>query len=250
MHAHTHATSVRWSWWHSPSVRPGVYGCRVAAWHLQKGRLCLALAARQGGFQEVLYEGSAGATHSATVHKPSAAQLARWKAPTGNGSLPGLSVASDSFNLANICSVHLHVQSHQRSSGSQRLYRSLQKKAEWLSDAYMSFANTFELNSAALFLIHTHKMRRPRPCKWIPQSQWQFHKPSHLVLMNCGVANCIARWPEISSLETNKKKTKPKKGKTQTFKETHSWDIAKTGMIHQLENRCIEFAFILLWNIN
>lgn len=38
--------------------------------------------------------------------------------------------AAGSFNTANICSVHLHMQSHQRSSGSQRPQRSLQKKAE------------------------------------------------------------------------------------------------------------------------
>lgn len=106
-----------------------MYGRRVSAWHLQKRRLHLALAARQGGFREVLREGSAGATHAATAHKPSAAQLARCKAPTGDSSLPGLSAAAGSFNTANIRSVHLHVQSHQRSSGSQRPQRSLQKKA-------------------------------------------------------------------------------------------------------------------------
>lgn len=67
LHARTHATSVRWSWWYSPSVRPGVSGCRVAAWHLRKERLRLALAASQGGFQEALHGGSAGATQFATA---------------------------------------------------------------------------------------------------------------------------------------------------------------------------------------
>lgn len=37
---------------------------------------------------------------------------------------------------------------------------------------------------------------------------------SHFIGMNCSVANCIAQWPEISSSETNKQKTKPKKAKT------------------------------------
>lgn len=39
-------------------------------------------------------------------------------------------------------------------------------------------------------------------------------QPSHFTGMNRGVANWIAQWPEISSLETNKQKTKPKKAKT------------------------------------
>lgn len=79
------------------------------------------------------------------------------------------------------------------------------KKAALHSDAHnMSFA------SATLFLIHTGETRG----NWDSASgSHQFYQLLHFVLMNLAVANCIAWWPEISSLETNKKKTKPKKAK-------------------------------------
>lgn len=84
--------------------------------------VCLALVARQGGFQEVLHKVPDEATHITRVHKPHIAQLAWWKAQPGNSSLPGLSAAADTFYIAYICSVHLGMQSPQRPSASQRLH--------------------------------------------------------------------------------------------------------------------------------
>lgn len=85
---------------------PGANICTMPAQHLLKGRLCPALGARQEPFWGVLCEGSAGAAHVAVAHELFLAQLACWGAPTGQSSLPGLSAAADSFNVANTCSVH------------------------------------------------------------------------------------------------------------------------------------------------
>lgn len=241
---------MRWSWWHSPSVRPGVYGCRVAAWHLQKGRLHLALAARQGGFQEVLHEGSAG---QHTLPQCTSPLQANWPGGKHQQAMAGCQVYQmQQFLLtwqtfALFISTCNHIRDPLDHKGRTGLYK--KRQSNFLMYTCPSLAPLSCIQQ--LYSWYT-AMRRG---SWDPVSRSHKASGSFTSLPTSFWQTVVWLTTLLGDLKSPlqkqiKKNQNQKRLKLQTFKETHSWDTAKTGMIDHLGNRCIKFAFILLWNIS
>lgn len=82
-------------------------------------------------------------------------------APTGQSSLPGLSAAADSFNVANTCSAH-----HTREPVDHKDCTSLYKKGRVTFWCIHVFTSILGLHLAFLLLLYIHEMKL-RLCKLI-----------------------------------------------------------------------------------